>query len=233
MNEQEWQTTNDARAMLRYLRGQPETHRSRWFAWIGTGPSSLSFRKAILFICGSIRDQGGLIWGQPPHNKLLEFCEDWADSPDPTDVAALRRAYPPLLAAKAFDLLQPTRTVSADALMLHWLPDSRDTQRHADLLRELFGDPFQSCVFEPGWLQARDELVTKVCRICTNDTPWTNSPSWRMHWKTSAARSPSCSIICVTLATTGAAAGHSIWSWVSTDGIAVATNLSDISSREE
>jgi len=159
MNEHEWLTTTNARAMFQYVRGQPRYHPSRWFAWMAPMPSTIAFRKAVLFMCGCLREPINT-----SDRELIEFCENYADTMDEGELAQLYERYSPDVVARAVGLLQPRPMVPADQMMLGWFPDDAVSVRHADLLRELFGNPFQSYSIDPEWLQRNDGLALKIAR---------------------------------------------------------------------
>jgi hypothetical protein len=157
VDEAEWLACSDSQALLAHL-----------------GPR-VSVRQLRLFACVCVRQVWHLL-GDERSRRAIEVAERYADGEVKKRelrnaiAAAEQAAYScrrrqPLArtaAAAALSALRLTRSL----FYVNGLPLglSAGPQTHADLLRDIVGNPFRSVVIDPGWLCWTDGAVRRMAQ---------------------------------------------------------------------
>jgi hypothetical protein len=150
MTEQEWLESTDPGPMLEFLRGKA------------------SDRKLRLFACACTRRVWEPMWKldrYEPDGATVEAVEQLAEGPaDSVKLAGVRGR-----ASLEVDLL-----ACEDAFGAAWwateelpmaMPEWQDEMApQADLLRDIFGNPFRPVVIEPSWLTWHDRCAGKIAQ---------------------------------------------------------------------
>jgi hypothetical protein len=136
MTEAEWQRSDDPEAMLDFL-GQKAGKRKlrlfgaacarRAFAWLSSRPSALGLVRTVELLADGLATRA--------------------------DLQKARRALPGSLPYVPVGLVWAARAKPADAARFFAQDESVGARkRHADVLREIFGNPFRQPIIELAWL---------------------------------------------------------------------------------
>jgi hypothetical protein len=79
-------------------------------------------------------------------------------------------------AREAHDVEVTTRGGAAKPVAAYTAGAAAEARRQADLLRDLFGDPFRPAVLDPAWLTWKDGTVPKLARAVYDDRRFADLP---------------------------------------------------------
>jgi hypothetical protein len=169
MDEARWQSCDDPRKLVEWLRGRAGD------------------RKLRLFACASWRHwwettADGQEGGEPGQDitPLLDYAEQWAESgrrPDMTFPSGF--GWHPLVAQHAFDAANWTvrQTAGFKSRLDCRRDDAKDRERAAEhqarLLKDLFGNPFHSAVLDRCWLTP---AVVGLAQVIYDERRWEDLP---------------------------------------------------------
>jgi hypothetical protein len=151
MDEQEWLSCTDPAAMLEFLRGKA------------------SDRKLRLFAVACSRQHGWRM-RQAPFQDAVEVAERIADGNGTLAELETHLAWGFPFPAAAAD---PTAGANAAAVSRRW--DVTPVKK-ADLVRDLFGNPFRPAALSPEWLAWKDGTVPKLAQAVYDGGRFTDLP---------------------------------------------------------
>jgi hypothetical protein len=190
VTEAEWLTCIDPKPLLAFLRGKASGRKLRLFAcarcrriWHQVGDAR--FRKAIEMAeqvadglateadCQTASKQAIALvgdWGREPGPLHLDgaaryaaLAAAWAGTPGMEEDAAAMARMAEIEEAQETEMAKPQCSAWAMEVVA-----VRDTWR-ADLLHDLFGNPFCPTTLDPVWLTSQDGAVQKLAQSIYND----------------------------------------------------------------
>jgi hypothetical protein len=188
MTEADWLVSTDPEPMLRFLRQQPGHERKlRLFAVaccrrLAPLVAEPSRRRAVEVIeryadgRASERELGSarLTLVADHGDRDVSLAAYWASKPAIADVIDnVRTAAAESLAVAAVGRARVARTAQAHAWEAAFAAGAR-TQ--ADLLRDLFGNPFRPAAVRPVWLSSADRTVPRLARAIYDEQAFDRLP---------------------------------------------------------
>lgn len=169
MTEQEWQTSDDPRAMFEFLRGTPRSWRSRWFAWMGMQKSPISERKGMLLYHSAANLDPEYL------KRLQEAARSGAIGYDGLDSEAAKIDMARYALEVTFNDMLSSDDNEGDVFILMTLDDQNRNPFICPLLREMF-NPFHSDYIDPYWIKWNEGTVSKLAQGIYKDNFWPDMP---------------------------------------------------------
>lgn len=169
MTEQEWQTSDDPRAMFEFLRGTPRSWRSRWFAWMGMQKSHISQRKGMLLYHSAANMDPEYL------KRLQEAARSGAIGYEGLDSETAKIDMARYVLETTFNDIFSSEDNTGDMCILMMLDDQSRQPFICPLFREMF-NPFHSDPVEPTWLKRNDATVSNLAKGIYKDNLWPDMP---------------------------------------------------------